>query len=373
MDSMTEAIARNIKERRRALGLTQASLAEAIGYSVKAVSKWESGRGAPPTVTLPALAKALKTDIDSLLSAESAEVLYLGIDGGGTKTEFALANGEGEILRTLHLASSNPSDIGIEAAITVLKDGIAEITAGIPKSRVSLFAGLAGGTTEGVKERLTAFFESFGFLSVKNGSDAENIIAAGLKGENGAIIIMGTGSSCFVSKGGEISRIGGLGYLFDHGGSGYDIGNAAIRAAMCAEDKSGKETLIRNYVLEKTGFANALDNISYFYSIGKSGVASFSPTVFRAYDEGDEVAAEILEKNMNHIAHLASTTLKYFPESACPIKIAVVGGLTKRWEMLYPMIEDAMKKNGSFGKVKLEVFDGDVVVGALLRAGAPIK
>ena len=36
MDSMTEAIARNIKERRRALGLTQASLAEAIGYSVKA-------------------------------------------------------------------------------------------------------------------------------------------------------------------------------------------------------------------------------------------------------------------------------------------------------------------------------------------------
>ena len=157
------------------------------------------------------------------------------------------------------------------------------------------------------------------------------------------------------------------------GGSGYDIGNAAIRAALCAEDKSGKETLIRNYVLEKTGFANALDNISYFYSIGKSGVASFSPTVFKAYDEGDEVAAEILEKNMNHIAHLASTTLKYFPESACPIKIAVVGGLTKRWEMLYPMIEDAMKKNGSFGKVKLEVFDGDVVVGALLRAGAPIK
>ena len=76
---------------------------------------------------------------------------------------------------------------------------------------------------------------------------------------------------------------------------------------------------------------------------------------------------------MNHIAHLASTTLKYFSESACPIKIAVVGGLTKRWEMLYPMIEDAMKKNGSFGKVKLEVFDGDVVVGALLRAGAPIK
>ena len=43
MDSITEAIARNIKERRRALGLTQASLAEAIGYSVKAVSKWESG------------------------------------------------------------------------------------------------------------------------------------------------------------------------------------------------------------------------------------------------------------------------------------------------------------------------------------------
>jgi hypothetical protein len=65
--------------------------------------------------------------------------------------------------------------------------------------------------------------------------------------------------------------------------------------------------------------------------------------------------------------------LKYLADSEKPVKIAVVGGLTKRWDILYPMIEKHLKENGAFGKVALEVFDGDVVVGALLRAGAPLK
>lgn len=373
MENFSRIFAENLRHYRKVLKLTQEQLAEKLGYTEKAISKWEQGTSIPPAESLLLLADALNVTLDDLFSHVSQPAYYLGVDGGATKTSFALADAEGNVVSKVVLGPSNPFDLGFEAAADIMTQGIKEITTNIRKKKISFFAGISGGGAPDMKERFRTFFDGFGFMRVDNGSDAENIIAAGLKGEDGAIIIMGTGSSCFVSKNGEISRIGGLGYLFDHGGSGYDIGNAAIRAACSAEDKSGEETLIRDYVLEQAGFKGAVENLSYFYSLGKSGIASYSPTVFRAYDAGDAVAREILDENMAYVAHHAKTVLKYLVDSEKPVKIAVVGGLTKRWDILYPMIEKHLKENGAFDKVALEVFDGDVVVGALLRAGAPLK
>lgn len=373
MDDYSKIFADNLRRLRKDMKLTQEQLAEKLGYTEKAISKWEQGSSIPPAETLLVLADAFNVSLDDLFNHVSQPEYYLGVDGGATKTAFALADAEGNVIGEITLGPSNPFDLGFDKAAEIISKGINEITSNIRKKKISFFAGISGGGSSDMKERFRVFFDGFGFLRASNGSDAENIIAAGLRGEEGAIIIMGTGSSCFVSRGGEINRIGGLGYLFDHGGSGYDIGNAAIKAALSMEDKSGEKTLIRDYVLEAAGVDNAIENLSYFYGIGKSGVASFSPTVFRAFDEGDKIAADILDQNMAHIAHLAKTTLKYFPEAKSPVKIAVVGGLTKRWDALYPMIERHLKLNGSYGKVNLEVFCGNVVQGALLRAGAPLN
>lgn len=52
---------------RRKKGFTQVVLGEIIGVSSKAISKWENGDGLPDVTTLPALAQALGTSVDSLL------------------------------------------------------------------------------------------------------------------------------------------------------------------------------------------------------------------------------------------------------------------------------------------------------------------
>lgn len=57
-----------IRTLRQKQDLTQAALAEKIGVSDKAVSKWERGCGAPDISLLPALAAALQTDVRSLLN-----------------------------------------------------------------------------------------------------------------------------------------------------------------------------------------------------------------------------------------------------------------------------------------------------------------
>lgn len=55
----------NIARLRRARGLKQSELGERIGVSAQAVSKWEHG-GAPDAALLPAIARALDTDVGTL-------------------------------------------------------------------------------------------------------------------------------------------------------------------------------------------------------------------------------------------------------------------------------------------------------------------
>lgn len=57
-----------IAERRRALGLSQAALAERLHVTDKAVSRWETGRGMPALDSLEPLAEALGLSVSELLS-----------------------------------------------------------------------------------------------------------------------------------------------------------------------------------------------------------------------------------------------------------------------------------------------------------------
>lgn len=57
-----------IKEKRNAQGLTQEQVAMYLGVSTPAVNKWEKGTCYPDITLLPALARLLKVDLNTLLS-----------------------------------------------------------------------------------------------------------------------------------------------------------------------------------------------------------------------------------------------------------------------------------------------------------------
>ena len=64
-------IGKFIAERRKANGLTQLQLAEKIGVSDKAVSKWETSKGLPDISLIEPLSKALGVSIMELMSGET--------------------------------------------------------------------------------------------------------------------------------------------------------------------------------------------------------------------------------------------------------------------------------------------------------------
>lgn len=57
-----------IRSRRAARGLTQAQVAQALGVTATAVSKWERNASLPEVTLLPALARLLGTDLNDLLA-----------------------------------------------------------------------------------------------------------------------------------------------------------------------------------------------------------------------------------------------------------------------------------------------------------------
>ena len=65
---MEYTIGKKIAEYRRAKGMTQDELAERLGVSPQAVSKWENDLSCPDIMLLPVLAKLFDTTVDDLLS-----------------------------------------------------------------------------------------------------------------------------------------------------------------------------------------------------------------------------------------------------------------------------------------------------------------
>ena len=57
-----------IREKRKELSMTQEQMAAYLGVSAPAVHKWEKGVTYPDITLLPALARLLKTDVNTLLS-----------------------------------------------------------------------------------------------------------------------------------------------------------------------------------------------------------------------------------------------------------------------------------------------------------------
>lgn len=69
----TDKIAKFIKEQRTLAGLTQKQLAEKLGCTDKAVSRWETGRGMPDISFLMPLSEALGVSVGELVSGERYE------------------------------------------------------------------------------------------------------------------------------------------------------------------------------------------------------------------------------------------------------------------------------------------------------------
>ena len=321
---LVQELSKNIKRFRLMKGLSQHALAAALGVSPQTVSKWECGRGAPDIENLCLLASLLGTSVDALLDGSlDKKKVMIGIDGGGSKTELLLFTEDGEILGRAMRGGCSPTIIGLEACVALLADGIEELLAVHP-GVASIFVGGAGFYTDGNGEKIRAQLKRrYPRVEIACHSDILNVIYAADCESDCLAAICGTGTSVFCWENERLSLFTGWGYMFDKHGGGYAIGRDAVSAALEASVGLRERSALTDAVEEKLGMPPC-EAVGEIYRRGVSYVASFTPTVFRAFARGDAAAAEILSTNARYFAHLIEEAARRTPSAGTVI---VSGGL----------------------------------------------
>lgn len=285
----------------------------------------------------------------------------IGIDGGGSKTDFLLCDRQLNELGRRFAGRSNPNDIGTDAVAALIKENIIALLSenGVSCDEVeAAFAGIAGASSADNAKRLTDALKSvLPNAKAEALHDGINVLYGAFPYEDGVSIICGTGSSCFVKKGSQIIRIGGYG-SFDLTGNGYEIGRAGLAHALKTVDGRAEAGIMEELIAERLGsdFLPALDKMLL---MTKNELASFAPLVFEAADRGDKAALSIIDENMDYIAGLINRAGAYF-EGDYPVALA--GGIMQSGLAL-SMLSSKLTK-----RARLVKSDKAPVFGAAARA-----
>jgi N-acetylglucosamine kinase-like BadF-type ATPase len=157
-----------------------------------------------------------------------SRTLFLGVDGGGTKTHFVLVDRDGNLAAWCEGPTSYHLEVGMDGVRDVLTDGVAALLrqAGIDGSAIGYaFFGLPAHGEDSVAEALLDALPEplLGHRRYRCGNDMVCAWAGSLGGDDGINIVAGTGSIGYGERRGRSARAGGWGEVFGDEGSAYWI------------------------------------------------------------------------------------------------------------------------------------------------------
>jgi len=265
----------------------------------------------------------------------------IGVDGGGTKTEFVLLDFSGNVIGKFKGEATNYQVVGGERLKEELIKGFAEITkiTNVSLNRISsIFLGLAGAGRKTDQEEIIALFADTDFAAkIFVDSDAMVALAGAFGTSPGIIVISGTGAICFGKNStGEIIRSGGWGYLLGDEGSGYFMGREAVIAALKDMDGRGEKTKLRNRIEEHLNIS-AIDQVIpqiYQNKIDRVAIADLARIVFELANQGDLIAEQIVRRTGQELGLLAKAVAHRLDFENNEIKVALIGSVFKQKDIL---------------------------------------
>jgi N-acetylglucosamine kinase-like BadF-type ATPase len=254
----------------------------------------------------------------------------LGIDAGGTKTRALLTDESERVLGSAEGGGANlktNGELEVEKVLHEVVEGV-EAQAGVHADAVAL--GIAGAERPRDQAILRGVLRRIGFRErVVITNDARIVFVAGSKLGVGLALVCGTGSIAWGrNAGGEVARAGGRGWHVGDEGSGFWIGERAIRAVLRAEDGRGPATALRSALLADFGASDIDGLIASVYDndYPRHRVAVFAGRVESAAAAGDAVAAEILESAAAELVLAARTVVARLDLERAPYDVILAGG-----------------------------------------------
>jgi glucosamine kinase len=278
---------------------------------------------------------------------------YIGVDGGGTSCRARIEDVEGRLLGQ-GTAGPAATRLGAARSIQVVRAAseAAAIDAGLPLTalaQASAGVGLAGIDRKGAREALLSF--SNPFLRVVYASDANVACLGAHGGQDGAIVVLGTGSVGFARVKGRDLRIGGYGFPISDEGSGAELGLQAVRLTLRAHD--GRATTTPFLLVMRRLGPDAPSLVAWAEQATATEYASLAPIVLSHAEARDPFAEEIVAEGARHVGVLIRSLVEFDAP-----RISLLAGLASR--LVRWLSPDVLHF--------LSPPEGDAVAGALLLA-----
>ncbi len=308
--------------------------------------------------------------------AEIVEMeIFLGIDGGGTKTCCAV----GDRISVLAQASSGGSNVvrvGEDRARSALHSAIQEACAAAKASPTDVkraCIGVAGAGRPEIRDVVKKLAAEILSCEIDVVGDMEIAMQAAFGRGPGLIVIAGTGSIAYGrNAAGETARAGGRGFAISDEGSGHWIGRTATASALRAVDDGGNPGLLTEILK-----ALKLETVDQLVLAGNAtpppDFSSLMPVVVRAAESGDALAREVLIRAGNELAALGSTILRRLFRNEDAVRTAMCGGVFVNSALVRDTFSSSLR--GVNSKVEILPDVAQPVEGALqlARAGGKPK
>lgn len=262
--------------------------------------------------------------------------LYLGVDGGASRCCARLRDVSGNLLGE---GVAGPANIStdIEQARASILEAVASAlrAADLPAqdiARCHAGLGLAGGSPQDLQHRLLDGWNPFG--RVRLASDAYVAWLGAHGGDDGAIVILGTGSVCFGQLAGQRYGLGGWGADISDEAGAATIGRESLRRSLWAWDGRIAMTPLAGNLLSM--FGGSPDAMASAARVAApADYAAWAPLVFQFAGQGDALAVAILRDAAEHVVRMIERLLVLGF-----VRIAMVGGIAAP---MMPWLPEALR------------------------------
>jgi N-acetylglucosamine kinase-like BadF-type ATPase len=259
-------------------------------------------------------------------------VIYVGVDGGGSRTRLLALHPDGRLVLRQGPASSPEmvGRVGSAAALRATAGALLDAT-GEPVHAVFCLAGIdTAEESEAMARELKRTFPGWS-IGIRNDTEAA-LWAGAPEGGPAVVVVAGTGANAAArTADGRVVALRGKGYEQGNFGGGVDLTREALHAAFRSEEGTGPATALEGAVLELTGAKNydaLAETMAKAPETLYSLVWTLPPRLYALADQGDEVAMGILDRVGRSLAGLArGAARKAGLDLATPLPVVLAGGL----------------------------------------------
>ena len=267
--------------------------------------------------------------------------MFLGVDGGGTKTNIAIMNDARDIVAEAVGGPANPLRVGVETAVANIVKAVdaARDAGGVSRGDiVAATLGLAGVRRADIRNRVRErFVELYRVRKTSITTDADIALYCTTLGKPGVAVIAGTGSVCLgINAKGEKVMAGGWGPLAGDEGGGRGIAEQALHRIAKASDGRGPATKLSERAAVYFRASNVENLIGAIYSpnMDNSRIAGFAKEVVETALEGDKIAIQIIEDAGRELGTAVVAVIRKLKLQKSSFPIGCVGSVFKAGTLL---------------------------------------